>query len=168
MKRLALLLLPLLLLAGCPAKKDTPWDVACRMLRDVYSCEGIPEPNIKYFDDEPGAPYGYYEGGDTIFINRIRQGWEWQETVFHETVHYLQHMVGNLELPGPARDVCAAEEEAFRVTDIYLELVLERPEDKVGDDWWAPYWYCWEFYAPAGSIGIFIADDDGNAIIRIY
>lgn len=130
------------------------------------SCEGIERPKVVYFKaaDQPGMN-GYYRGGNLLYISDKLEGKKKSTTIFHETVHYLQVMSGGLKLPGPARQICRAEEQAFRFTDIYMDYIGF--DEKVGDDWWKRYWYCWRFYAPEGSKMIILELPDGELIIDI-
>jgi len=159
MKSMWLGLIACIGLFGCH-EPETPWESACRLLEDMYSCEGLTEPVVT--DLISDRLKGRYLGGDTIQINVELTGWERNAVIFHEIIHFLQVHVGDLNTPDYSWKICRAEEEAFRTTDIYIEHVLERPkEDLRGDDWWKPYRYCWEWYGPEGYRDIIIFEVGG-------
>jgi hypothetical protein len=116
------------------------WLEACLYTR--YSCEGVPVPKIKYEGMRQGL-YGYYDGGDTVFVNKNLWGSQRRATLFHEMVHYLQAKVGGLRVPGPSYDICMAEDEAFSETDDWWDRV-GMPGKKRGN-WWGPYRHCWQY-----------------------
>ena len=152
------------LIAGCKEAGQSEWNSLCSWTKRIpLNCEGVDAPRVVYFQQSL-YPHlnGYYKGGDIIYISDKLTGKQKSSTIFHEMVHYLQAMKGGLEVPGPARQVCAAEEQAFRFTDIYRAYI---GLDKIGDDWWKPYWYCWAYYAPAGSKMIILELPDGDIII---
>jgi hypothetical protein len=152
--------------ATAPSLEETTNDIfedACRMLVQ-YECGDLAPPKVEFFEaeTEPGLR-GYYGGGGIIFISNRLEGDDRDMTIFHETVHYIQWQVGGLKLPNTARNVCAAEDEAFLTTDVWIEMVRKRPDLKRGPDWWKAYPYCWSIYAPLGAIGAIF--DDGTFII---
>ena len=159
-------LLTLTLLASCKEVGQSEWETLCRWVEGVpLSCEGIDPPSVVYFQKKLyPSTRGYYRGGNLIYISDRMEGKQKSSTIFHETVHYLQVMSAGFKVPGPARQICYAEEQAFIITDIYRDYI---GLDKIGDDWWRPYWYCWAYYAPQGSKMIILKLPDGEIIIDI-
>jgi hypothetical protein len=132
----------------------------CRTLAGVYSCDGVDMPEVVY-QEMPEGLNGQYRGGSKIFINEKLEGLKKKSTLFHEFVHYLQVQVGDLKIPGPPEEVCMAEEEAFALTDAWREINgLER----IGPNWWKPYWYCWQFYGEKGGFGVWF-DKNGRVTV---
>ena len=82
---------------------------------------------------------GYYEGGDIIYIRKGLSVRDTMEVLIHEQVHYLHDQLQMIEIPGPAKEVCWSENEAWTIEGLWS-----------GDDnskWWKQYPYCWEWYA---------------------
>ena len=168
MKRLLILTAMLfsLLLVSCQEGKDE-WNAICPVLAGIeLTCEGVKRPNIEYFseEDEEADLRGYYLGGDTIFIRDDLSKKLTSSVIVHEIIHYLQVQNGFLTLPGLSRQVCAAEAQAFQITDIYRETIGLA---KVGDRWWKNYYYCWQYYAPIGAQMIIMKLPDGEILIDL-
>lgn len=126
-----------------PAKYKA-WFQACDY--SPYSCIGIKVPKVvtqwmRY------QLLGYYDGSDTVFINRRLRGQRLNEVLMHEMIHYLQVQVGGLSVPGYAEPICRAEEEAFFLVDMWL-ADHSYSDLMRGPDWWRPYNHCWRFYNP--------------------
>jgi len=74
-------------------------------------------------------------------------------TAIHETVHYLQNVIGGHPNRGFVSDIprmrilCDDEAEAFGVGDRYLKLRKERSKMR-GKTWWKNYEHCLQFYDP--------------------
>lgn len=111
-----------------------------------YSCIKVPVPEVKYVRMQPGL-LGYYDGGDTVYIKRGMRGIRRKAVLMHESVHYLQTQVGGLRVPGYAKEICRAEEEAFAAVDNWL-IDTKRDSYKVGSKWWVPYKHCRQWYDP--------------------
>ena len=135
-----------LLLVSWHREPAYEWETACMYIRDVYSCEGVPRPKIVYEKMRYGLR-GYYKGGDTIYVSSELPVYQTSVTTFHEMVHYLQFHVGGLMIPNYWRFICAAEDEAFMITDIYRATLGLEPD---WPTWWENYPPCWESYAPDG------------------
>lgn len=148
MKLLVISVLLTLLTAPSYASRATTaygmWLEACTWTQ--YSCFGI-EPPIVVYERMSANLYGYYDGGDTIYVNSTERSGQRRATIFHETVHYLQVQVGGLRVPGPAREVCMAEEEAFAETDEFW-IRHGKPQYIRGERWWEHYEYCKRWYDP--------------------
>lgn len=127
--------------------KYKAWFAACDYTS--YSCIGVKPPKVVTKVMRRGL-LGVYRGGDTIEINRSLRGTELHATLMHEMVHYLQVQKGGLVVPGPAKPICEAEAEAFKVVDQWLSdhgySDLTR-----GPDWWRPYAHCRPFYGSSIS-----------------
>lgn len=124
--------------------KQEAMATACAMT--PYSCGSLDTPKVVYEEMREGLQ-GWYGGGDTIYINEDMRGTLRREVLLHETIHYLQVMIGGAEVPGYAKDICALEEEAFRVTDEWLDSI-GRGDMKRGPNWWGPYSFCHRWYNP--------------------
>lgn len=111
-----------------------------------YLCVDIKTPKVVYEWMRPTL-YGYYNGGDTIFINSRISGWDRRETLMHESVHYIQTKIGGAVVPGPAKDICAMEEEAFATVDQWYKD-WNQHNRVVGPNWWRPYSHCHQWYNP--------------------
>jgi hypothetical protein len=165
MRYLIGLIASIVLLTGCKVEESEywTWRRTCSMLREVYQCGMLSMPKVEYEEMRPGL-LGYYKGGDTIWINSSLSGKEKVSTLIHEYTHYLQVKRGNLILPGPAKQVCDAEAEAFMFTDVYrrsVDLPLNYP------NWWRAYPYCWQYYAPRGSRLYVLELPSGEKLIHI-
>lgn len=125
-------------------EKYKAWFQACDY--SPYTCLGVIPPKVVSKPMRYGL-LGYYDGGDTVYINLTLRNQELNEVLMHEMIHYLQHVVGGLPVPGPARLICAAEKEAFALTDQWL--TDHGYEDLTrGPTWWRAYDHCWRFYGP--------------------
>ena len=124
--------------------KYISWINACEYAR--YSCIDVDLPKVQYKKMRRGL-LGYYDGTDTIYIRAGLSGDERREVLMHEMVHYLQKQVGGLRVPGPAKEICTAEEEAFTTVDEWLK---DSGLDNliVGPNWWRPYAHCHPYYNP--------------------
>lgn len=115
-----------------------------------YSCTNVDVPKVKYKWMGRGL-LGQYKGGDTVDINRSVSWSQKRATLYHEMIHYLQAKVGGLRVPGPAKEICEAEAEAFAEGDKRWER-MGQSHKKRGPDWWKPYRHCRRFYGgqPSG------------------
>lgn len=121
------------------------WNEVC-LHNGVYSCENIAPPKVesKEFDNDKA---GEYAGGDTIYLAKDIEVAVIVPTIYHEFVHYLQVQTGNLVLPGDAVDVCAAEDEAYKLTAEWIAVTPFRSEETLPfTEWWESYPECWMFY----------------------
>ncbi len=136
-------------------EKYKAWFQACDY--SPYPCLGIGVPAVV----QKWMPYsllGYYDGSGTVFVNRRLKGQRLNAVLMHEMVHYLQVQAGGLEVPGYAKPICRAEEEAFGIVDEWL--IDHSYADLIrGDEWWRPYSHCWEWYKPNA-----VADDPDGEI----
>ncbi len=159
-----LVLLALLVLLGLsnirPASVSTIWDDVCSMMRLEYSCVDMPMPKRELVEMED-SEHGEYDGGDVLKISDSMSWAEQRATTFHEMVHYLQVQSGEYVIPGYPKDICEAEAEAYVVSDVYRIVLGLEP---VGQDWWKPYYWCWEFYGSEGGMGIWF-DKDGSVTL---
>lgn len=145
MKRL-LLIGCVLMLAACasllPSRsmEEVAWAEMCSLAGQLYGyrCDGITPPLVTYESMRDGL-YGYYEGGDTVFVSTNITPEEKMGTLIHEMVHYLHVQLGLVEVPGPAGLICKSEEEAWELEGIWSGT------DNSG--WWRPYTHCWKWYA---------------------
>lgn len=168
MRRLLMLGACILALSGCMigTNGDVEYELACDWLENTpLDCGDLPPPAVEYFEQaiEPGLN-GYFEGAYTIYISDSLNRKKTSSTIFHEIIHYIQAHRGTLVLPGPAKQICEAEAEAFALTDIYNSYIGLSP---IGPDWWKPYWYCWAYYAPPGSSIAVLRLPDGEIIIDL-
>ena len=162
---LAAMLFSLTLVSCFEGKSE--WDTICPVLAGIeLTCENVERPLVEYFgeEEEESGLQGYYEGGDTIYIRDDLSKKLTSSVIVHEIIHYLQVQNGFLSLPGPSKQVCAAEQQAFQITDIYRETI---GLSKVGDRWWKSYWYCWQYYAPPNSQLIILKLPDGEVLIDL-
>lgn len=126
------------------AAKYKAWFQTCDYT--PYSCIGVKVPKVVTEWMRYGL-LGYYNGTDTVYINRRLRGQQLNEVLMHEMVHYLQVQRGGLDVPGYSVDICRAEEEAFSITDQWL--IDHGYADLIrGEEWWQPYRHCWKFYKP--------------------
>lgn len=116
------------------------WLDMCQLLIDEevgYACNRLMMPLVVYEEMEPGL-LGWYDGGDTIYINADLRSTQLFEVLMHEGVHYVHVQHGIIIVPGPAIQVCWSENEAWTLTGIFYN------EDN--SKWWRAYPYCWQFY----------------------
>lgn len=120
------------------------WMEAC--FYSQYVCANVNVPNVKFEKMRKGL-LGYYNGTDTIYIRYGLTGVRLKEVLMHEMIHYIQKQVGGLIVPGPAEQICHAENEAFGLVDQWLidNRILWLV---VGKNWWKPYTHCWKYYDP--------------------
>ena len=119
------------------------WIEACFRVARLH-CGTMAPPKVKFERMRRGL-YGYYDGGDTVFVNKSINSLQKRATLLHEMIHYIQSKVGGLPVPGPAKLICAAEEEAFRLTDQWL-IDIGFPDKVRGPNWWRPYTHCYKWY----------------------
>ena len=124
------------------------WLEAC--LTSQYSCQGVSVPKVKYESMRKGL-YGYYDGGDTVYVNRKVYGLQRRATMYHEMIHYLQTVVGGAIVPGPAKAICKMEAEAFKLTDAWF-VRQDRADLQSGANWWRPYRHCHRYYNPGWTV----------------
>lgn len=137
------------LLLGCSSLEfnkqaqveNLAWLDMCQLLIDEevgYACGRLMQPEVVYETMRDGL-LGYYEGGNTIYINDTLQSTEKFEVLMHEGIHYVHVQLGIIEVPGPAQQVCWSENEAWTLTGSFYN------EDN--SNWWRAYPYCWQYYA---------------------
>jgi len=166
MKQFWLALVTALLLACAPPTPATvpvseapAWDIACEMARGtVLSCKNVAQPIVFYFNADPITKkdelgqYGYYYGGKIVYVSNQLTGKHKKAVEFHEIIHYLQWINQTLALPARTKQACDAENQAYALTDIYIEVILEDPDNMKGETWWQNYAQCQPWYAPEGYI----------------
>lgn len=116
------------------------WLDMCQLLIDEdvgYACNRLMLPLVAYEEMEPTL-HGWYDGGDTIYINESLRGTDLSNVLMHEGIHYVHVQHGIILLPGTAKAVCWSENEAWRLTGIFYNEDNSR--------WWRSYPYCWQFY----------------------
>jgi hypothetical protein len=94
------------------------WRVTCELLSQYrnYTCTGIPKPTV-IFVNLPGK-FGKYPGGGIIYI-RVGMSEELRlDTLVHEMVHYIHDVKKIVAIPGPSREVCKSEAEAYELTSL--------------------------------------------------
>ncbi len=124
--------------------KYKAWFQACDYTD--YSCIGVPVPKV-VSENMGRRLLGYYNGTDTVYVNRTLKGQRLNEVLMHEMVHYLQAKVGGLKVPGYAEPICHAENEAFAVVDLWL--IDHSYADLIrGPRWWVAYRHCYPWYKP--------------------
>jgi len=119
------------------------WKSACEF--SPYSCKDILPPIVVYEDMGGDGDYGYYDGSKSIYINYTLPKDHQVAAMIHETVHYLQVQNGTLTIPTTWPLMCAAEDEAFKVTNWWA--TDQGLTDLVREDWWKVYVNCWPYYA---------------------
>lgn len=138
----------LLLLPACVSTPISPetqsWIDTCKLVADrrEYSCGTIAPPKVIYQEMREGL-YGYYDGGDTVFVNEALNAVDRNRTLIHEMIHYLHVELEMIRVPGPAKEVCWSENEAWTLEGIYS-----------GEDnskWWYSYPHCYKYYDPDWS-----------------
>jgi len=117
------------------------WAITCDLLENEgigYLCMRMMPPMVHYEKMRPGL-YGYYDGGPMIYVNSELNQQKTINVLIHEQVHYIHVQLQILSIPGPAREVCWSENEAWKIEGLYS-----------GQDnslWWKYYPHCWEWYA---------------------
>jgi hypothetical protein len=89
---------------------------ACRLSR--YNCLDLRPPSVRgtvYAQRENS--YGFYTGGNTIWLDPTLDSEARYIVMVHETVHYLQEKVDGSRFPINQLRSCLSEEEAFEVSD---------------------------------------------------
>lgn len=119
------------------------WIEACFYTQ--YSCVGVSVPKVVYQKMRPGL-LGRYAGGDTVYVNRTLSRLQTKATLHHEMIHYLQ-AVNGLKVPGPAKEICQAEAEAFALTDKRW-VRMGMPNKQRGPNWWRVYSHCHKWFDP--------------------
>lgn len=144
-KAIAAMLISTLLWVGCEG--GDPWSETCKLYSDyaeMEMCENVEEPKIVYEKMRQGL-MGYYDGGDTIYVNEELKGKDRFATILHEMVHYIDAAHG-LPVPGPASLICKSEDTAWFLEGVWWGL--QGQPDKARPDWWKSYPHCWQWYAP--------------------
>jgi hypothetical protein len=130
--------------------KYRAWNMLCLEFTEERSCAGITPPNIKRVSMREGLR-GYYDGGDTVYINRELYGIQKEATIVHEMSHYLDTRLGlNPEMPVKRSDtpnvykLCVSEKRAWDLTDRYWVKYL-RPGRAAKGEWVTWYDHCRPF-----------------------
>jgi hypothetical protein len=143
-----------LIIAGLSScRADDPWDTTCRLYdayeesegRNAGACDQLDAPKIVYEEMRDGL-MGYYDAGDTIFVNSETEGDFRTSVLIHEMVHYIDKLWLDMQVPGPAVEICKSEDKAWFIEGVWWGLI-GRP-DEARTDWWKSYPHCWEWYAP--------------------
>ena len=126
------------------------WNQLCMEYTPDRSCEGIKPPKVKRVKMEDGLR-GYYDGGDTVYLNRKLWGMQKEATTIHEMSHYLDTQLGlNPDMPVRRSDkkkvlgLCRSERRAWDLTDQYWRN-KQRPGRAVDGRWVRWYQHCREF-----------------------
>lgn len=139
----ALLLLPACAGMESPSDRLTEfaWSETCQLIEEErdYTCAGVAMPKVKYESMRPGL-YGYYDGGDTVYVNRDLARNDRLTTLIHEMIHFVHVQQEMIPIPGPAVEVCWSENEAWLLEGIY--------SGKDNTNWWISYTHCWPYYDP--------------------
>jgi hypothetical protein len=120
---------------------EVAWRDMCALLETeavFYQCMRVMPPLVEYEKMRDGLS-GYYEGGDTVFINKNLSQEDQLRTLIHEQIHYLHVQLQMIVVPGYPEPICWSENEAWTLEGIY--------SGKDNSKWWIAYPYCWEFYA---------------------
>lgn len=131
------------------SKPEDPWVTTCRLYEkheQAVVCKNIKKPKIKLEEMRQGL-LGYYDGTDTIHINKDLKGKDKTATTIHEMVHYLDKMWLGLVVPGPAEPICRSEDKAWFIEGVWWGI--QGHPEKARPDWWKYYPHCWPYYAPA-------------------
>ncbi len=137
---------PFVRTAGFYRMKYRAWNALCMDYRPE-SCEGIAVPKVE-IKGMPGNLRGYYEGGNTVFVNRKLRGDEREATMFHEMSHYLDTKLGlNPKMPVLRIEtekvylLCVSEKRAWDATLEWSKdrKVRGRSAERRGA-WWVN-WY---------------------------
>lgn len=130
--------------------KYRAWNALCLDYTPARSCAGIKPPRIKYESMREGLR-GYYEGGDTVYVNKNLRGYQREATTFHEMSHYLDTKLGlNPDMPVRRSDtegvfgLCMSEKRAWDATDKWWKTRL-RGKKAVNGDWVKWYDHCRQF-----------------------
>lgn len=114
------------------------------------SCLGVPTPKVKRATMEDRLR-GYYDGGDTVYINRKLTGRQARATLIHEMSHYLDTMLGlNPKMPVKVSNkpavfkLCMSEKRAWDLTDQHWRDTGFGSK-AVDGDWVKWYAHCREF-----------------------
>jgi len=126
------------------------WNQLCMEYRTEVSCAGIKPPKIVREHMRQGLR-GYYDGSDTIYINRTLHGSEREATIAHEMSHYLDTMLGmNPDMPVKRSDkegilgLCMSEKRAWAVSDQFWKRYNRRIKP-IGAKWVTWYDHCRQF-----------------------
>jgi hypothetical protein len=106
-----------------PSRSEAAFADACRLSH--YDCAGVPPPAVRVTDfGHDFGVYGAYLGGNLIWIAsdiEVLAGRDYAYAILiHETVHYLQEVVGHLPRSTSLLEVCTKEEEAYLVSNRWL------------------------------------------------
>ncbi len=161
--RLAALLLGVFIALGCSSVSAHDFDYAlaktkyriwldvCLDYRSEVTCGDIEAPKVERVPLREGLN-GYYDGGDTVYINRNLRGWERDATIAHEMSHYLDTQLGmNPEMPVKRSDLegvfglCMSEKRAWAVTDKYWKRYGAWKKQEIGARWVRWYSHCRQF-----------------------
>lgn len=95
---------------------------ACRL--SGYDCAGVEPPIIRYADFI-GLPdvAGVHFGGRVVYVNESLKNYPdvAYVTLVHETVHYLQEMIGGHGAINSLFHLCVLEREAYSVSNALME-----------------------------------------------
>ena len=149
------ILVGVLLLVGCAKyaySSEALFVLACDQME--VDCTDLAPPKIVYLDPEDpilDGALGIYYGSDDpdrIFVRDDYTGLWMSEVIYHETIHYVQHHLGDTQIPNVPKLICPLEAQAFELSERFMNANL--PEDKHVDysNWYLPYIYCWPQYAP--------------------
>lgn len=129
---------------GTLAMKYRAWNTLCLDYTADRQCGNIKPPKIKRVSMRRGLR-GYYDGGDTVYVNRNLRGDEREATVFHEMSHYLDTKLGlNPDMPVRVSDtpnvykLCYSEKRAWDATDAWWSD--RRRRNKAANGRWVQ-WY---------------------------
>lgn len=135
---------------GTMAMKYRAWNTLCLDYTPDRSCGSIAPPKIERVKMRKGLR-GYYDGGDTVYVNRELRGYEREATTFHEMSHYLDTKLGlNPEMPVKASDrpnvykLCYSEKRAWDATDRWWSDRL-RTKKAANGKWVTWYDHCRPF-----------------------
>lgn len=101
---------------------------ACRLSK--YDCDGVEQPVVRRSSQLSSIKiWGLYTGGKILWIDRELMPVRSRLTMFHEAIHYLQFVVGQLE-PGYINRIggCVIEREALELSNAYALKVLNMPQ----------------------------------------
>lgn len=99
------------------------WEDACKI--SEYPCQGLEAPQVRRGELIDGyGMYGLYVMGTTIWISTELDSTQYQLTIFHEMIHYLQRKSGGIDFSaaGPV-GMCILEFEAMKFSNIYASAL---------------------------------------------
>ena len=115
---------------------------ACRLSK--YDCDGIEQPVVRRSTQlQSHKIWGLYIGGKTLWIDNNLMPVRARLTMFHEAIHYLQFVVGQLE-PEYINRVggCVIEREALELSNAYAIKVLNMPQYARSVEEWKKIYRC--------------------------